>query len=162
MIQVDPAVVFLQAVAFAILFLLLRQFLFAPLLTMMQERQKKIDEGLDKGERAERQLARIDQERERVLGQAREEGREQVRQSVQEGQEARDRILRDAREEAQQIRDRAREAIEIERQEAMVELRNRVVELALMAANRAVLARLDEKKHRQIVDEFISQLEEKQ
>lgn len=162
MIQIDPAVLLLQAVAFGILFLLLRRYLFAPLLSMMEERRESIEEGLERGEQADRQLARIEQERERVLAQAREEGREKVRQSVQEGQEARDRIVREAREEAQHIRDRAREAVEIERQEAMLELRNRVVDLALLAANRAVIARLDEVKHREAIDEFISRLEQEQ
>jgi F-type H+-transporting ATPase subunit b len=162
LLDIDPAVLFLQVVAFVILFALLRRYLFRPLLGVMEQRRKEIAEALEKGERAESELARIDQERERVLAQAREEGRETVRQSVQEGQQARDRILQDAREEAGQIRQRAQQTVEIERREAMLELRRQVVDLALLAANRAVLARLDEQTHRQAVDEFISELEQRQ
>ncbi len=161
-LSLDPAVVFLQIVGFAILFLLLRRYLFGPVLKVMAEREEEIDEGLEAGERARKELARIDQERSRVLSEAREEGREQVRAAVQEGEEARDRILQHARDEAEQIRQRARETVDIEREEARLQLRHEVVDLALLAAKQAVLAQLDEDKHRRAVDEFISHLERQQ
>ena len=161
-LSIDPAVLVLQIIGFAILYLVLRRYLFRPLLGVMKQREKEISEALDAGERARAELARIDEERRGILGQAREEGREQVRQLVQEGEGARERILREAREEAHGIRERARETVALEREEAIIELRRQVVDLALLAASRAVLARLDEEKHREVIDEFISGLERKQ
>jgi len=162
LISVDPAVLLLQIVGFVILFLLLRRFLFRPLLEIMAQREEEISHALDAGEKARRELARIDEERAQALAQAREEGRERVRQAVREAEEARERILRETREEAQQIRQRAREVVTLEREEAMLELRRQVVELALLAASRAVLSRLDEEKHRAAIDEFIAGLEQRQ
>ena len=161
-LSIDPAVLLLQIVGFAILYLVLRRFLFRPLLGVMEQREKEIAEALDAGERARGELARIDEERTRMLGEAREQGRERVRELVLEGEEARERILREAREEAQGIRQRARATVELEQEEAMIELRRDVVELALLAARRAVLGRLDEEKHRQVIDEFISGLEQQE
>jgi F-type H+-transporting ATPase subunit b len=83
-----------------------------------------------------------------------------VRQAVQEAEEARDRIVQEARGEADDIRKRARESIELEREATLIELRQQVVDLALLAASRAVLGRLDEERHRQVVDDFISSLEQ--
>ncbi len=160
--NIDPAVLLLQVTGFVILYLLLRRYLFRPLLGVMEEREKEIAEGLETGERARAQLARIDQERREILDGARGQGREQVRQLVREGEEARERILREAREEAQEIRQRGRETVELEREEAMLELRREVVDLALLAASRAVLRRLDEQDHRQVVDDFISRLEQRE
>ena len=97
-----------------------------------------------------------------MLTEAREEARHQVRVAVEEGEQARDRILNRARDEAEQIRQRARETVDIEREEAMLQLRHEVVDLALLAATQAVLAPLEEEKHRQAVDEFISRLEQQQ
>ncbi len=148
--SIDPAVLLLQIVGFVILYLVLRRFLFRPLLGVMQQREKEIAEALDAGERA------------RVVGEAREQGREQVQELVLEGEEARERMLREAREEAQEVRRRAKETVELEREEAMIELRRDVVELALLAASRAVLGRLDEERHRQVIDEFISGLEQQE
>jgi F-type H+-transporting ATPase subunit b len=161
-LSIDPAVLVLQIVGFVILFLLLRRYLFRPLLGVMEQREKDIAEGLEAGERARAELARLDEERESVLGKAREQGRELVRGLVVEGEEARERIVREAREEAGGIRQRARETVEFEREEAMIALRQEVVDLALLAASRAVLADLDEEKHRQAIDEFIGRLEQQE
>jgi F-type H+-transporting ATPase subunit b len=162
LLSIDPAILALQIIAFGILYFLLRRYLFRPLLGLMGEREKEIADALDAGERARAEVARIDEERESMLGKAREQGREQVRQLVLEGEEARDRILGEAREEAEEIRQRARDTVGLEREEAMMELRREVVDLALLAASRAVLGRLDEERHRRVIDEFIAGLEQKQ
>lgn len=159
---IDPSVLVLQVIAFLILYWVLRRFLFAPVLAMMGRREAEIAEALDAGKRAEGELARIDEERARVLDEAREQGREQVRQAVREGEEARERILRETREEAHEVRQRARRAVDLEREEARLALRQQVAELALMAASKAVLRRLDEETHRQVVDDFIATLEQQQ
>jgi F-type H+-transporting ATPase subunit b len=159
LLSLDPAVMGLQIIAFIILFAVLRKYLFRPLLEIMARREKEIADGLEAGERAKRELATIGQERDRMLASAREEGRQQVRQAVREGEEARERILAEAREEAQQIRQRARDSVELEREEAMLQLRREVVELALLAARQAVLTSLDEPRHRQAIDDFVASLE---
>lgn len=159
---IDPSVLVLQVIAFLILYWVLRRFLFAPVLAIMARRETEIAGALDAGKKAQAELARIDEQRAEVLENAREQGREEVRQAVREGEEARQRILREAREEAQDVRQRARRAVELEREEARLALRQQVAELALMAASKAVLRRLDAETHRQVVDEFISSLEQRQ
>lgn len=159
LLSLDPIVLLLQIIAFIVLFLLLRKYLFRPVLSVMADREKEIAEGLEAGERARGELERIDQERERLLAEAREEGRQQVRASVQEGNEARDRIVGEAREEAQAIRERAKQSIDLEREEALLQLRREVVDLAVSAAQQAVLIPLDDEKHRQAIDEFVRRLE---
>jgi len=160
-LTIDPAVLVLQIIGFVILFLLLRRYLFRPLLDVMARREKEIAAALDAGERARAGLSRLDEERAGVLAEAREQGRQRVSEAVQEAEEARQRILTEAREEAHEIRQRARESLALERDEAMLALRREVVNLALLAASQAVLTRLDEEKHRLVVDEFISSLEQR-
>ena len=159
-LNIDLAVLFQQSVAFLILFLLLRRYLFRPLLRIMSQREREIAEGLESAAKAKEELARIDEERKRLLTAAREEGREQVRQAVHEGEEARERMLREAREETRALRQRAQETVELEREQAMVELRRSVVDLALLAASRSVLGRLDAEQHRKAVDDFVQSLEQ--
>ena len=160
-LTIDWSVLVLQAVAFAILFLMLRRYLFRPLLAMMAKREEEIARALDDGERARQELARIDEERAKALALAREEGRQLVRRYVQEAEEARQRVLGETRAEAQQVRQRAQEAIEMDREAAVLDLRREVVELALLAASQAVLGRLEEGAHRQVVDDFIHDLEQR-
>ncbi len=159
-LAIDWVVLSIQVVGFVILFLLLRRYLFGPLMSVITQRQQEIAEGLEAGERARTELARIDQERAQALAEAREQGREQVRQAVREGEHARERIVTEAREEAQALRQRAQQAIALERDEAELALRQQVVDLALMAADKAVLRRLDTQTQKQVIDDFISSLEQ--
>jgi len=159
-LAIDPSVLVLQIVGFAILYWVLSRYLFRPLLRVMEQREKEIGEALEAGKQAKEGLARIDQERAEVLARAREEGREQVRQSVREGEQARDAIVAEARQEGQEIRERARQAVALEREEAELALRQQVVELALLAADKAVLRKLDEETHRRVIDDFIASLEQ--
>jgi F-type H+-transporting ATPase subunit b len=159
LLAIDPAVLALQIAAFAILFLLLRRYLFSPLLRVIAIREREIAEALDAGERARQGLAQIEEERGKTLAQAREEGRELVRQSVREAEEQRARIVAEARQESQAARQRGQQAIELAQQAAELELRQQVVDLALLAASRSVLGRLDAEAHRQAVDDFIASLE---
>jgi len=159
-LAIDPIVLLIQIVGFGILFLLLRAHLFKPLMGVIAQRQQEIAEGLDAGERAKGEMARIDEEKAQILAEAREDGREQVRQAVQEGEQARQRILAEAREEMHALRERARQAIALEGEEAELALRQKVVDLALMAADKAVLRRLDASLQKQVIDDFISSLEE--
>jgi F0F1-type ATP synthase membrane subunit b/b' len=59
----------------------------------------------------------------------------------------------------QALRERARRGLALEREEAELGLRRQVVDLALLAADRAVLQRLDPEAHRRAVDDFITSLE---
>jgi F-type H+-transporting ATPase subunit b len=159
---IDPKVILLQIIAFILLYLMLRRFLFRPLLAVMAERSREIAEGLEAGERNKEALTRLEEERQQVLAGAREEGREHVRRAVKEADEVRDRMVAEARDEAQEIRTRGHEAVEREREQAALMLRQQVVELAILAASRAVLQRLDERGHRRAVEDFISRLEQAQ
>jgi F-type H+-transporting ATPase subunit b len=60
------------------------------------------------------------------------------------------------------VRQRARESTALEQEEALLALRHQVVDLALLAASRAVLSDLDEEKHRRVVDDFIARLEQQE
>lgn len=158
-LAIDTVVLGLQVVGFLILFLLLRRYLFRPVLGVIQERETEIASGLDAAAKARAELARLDEERARVLAEAREQGREQVRDAVKEGEEARERILTEARQELQELRERTRRALELEREQAEVELRRQVVDLALLAADKAVLRRLDGETQRKVIDDFLAELE---
>jgi len=158
----NSRVFLLNIIAFVLLFLVLRRYLFRPLATMMNLRAQEIAEGLEAAKQSKEALVKVGEERARVLAGARDEGRERVRQAVKEADETRARLLAEAREEANRIRERGREAVELEREQALQEVRRTVVDLALLAASRAVLQRMDERAHRQAVEEFITTLERTQ
>jgi F-type H+-transporting ATPase subunit b len=152
-------VILLQIVGFGVLYLLLRRFLFGPVGAMLEARRQEVEAGLKASEESRAEAGRLAQNREEILARARDEGRSLVQKAVKEAQEARERILSEAQTERQQILERGREMIDLERRQAVVNLREEVSELALRAASRAIREAMDEKAHRQAIETFISSLE---
>jgi len=151
-----------QIVNLAILFFLLNKLLFKRILKTMEERTHRIQEGLEKAERADAQMAQadavfqekmgeIERERESILASAREEA-EQLKA------EATARAREEARNEAQRILAQEREAFEAERQQAMTDMHNQIVGLVLAAARKVIEEDLDEKKQRKLIERFLSEM----
>jgi F-type H+-transporting ATPase subunit b len=60
---VQPILLLAQIVNFAILFFLLRKFLYGPLLKILEQRRNTIKESLKNAEKIEKQLALTEEER---------------------------------------------------------------------------------------------------
>lgn len=69
--SIDPSTLVWMIINFLVLMLLLNRFLFKPLLAFMDQRQEKIDQGLQAGERAKALLDEKEQELARNLADAR-------------------------------------------------------------------------------------------
>jgi F-type H+-transporting ATPase subunit b len=63
-----------------------------------------------------------------------------------------------AKKESDDLLQAARKTIQEEKRQAIAELRAQAVDLAIEAANRLVQMNMDEKKQKQLVEEYISQL----
>ncbi|MGE3271667.1 MAG: F0F1 ATP synthase subunit B [Chloroflexota bacterium] len=142
---------------FAVLIFLLTKFLYKPVVGMLDERARRIEESLAAAERAQADVARADREREELLTTTRRE----IQEMMTTAQQVADRIQSDARTsaqaEAQRIVETARQEAEAERAQAMAELRREVASLAVMAAERVISRSLDDQAHRQLVDEFLDE-----
>lgn len=148
-----------QAVTFLALFLLLRRFLFGPVRSMLAARADEVKGKLDAAEKARADADRHAAELDERLKHIREEARAEVERAQQEGRAAAARILEQAQQQAAEFVQRAKEQLAHERRAAAIELRQQVVDLAVLAASRALREVLDEQAQRRAVDRFLSELE---
>jgi F-type H+-transporting ATPase subunit b len=156
---IDFRVVLVQMFGFAILYLIVRRYLFPQIRAALDARQQEIAAGLKSAEDARAEAARLAQDRDQIIAQAREEGRAVVQKAVQEAQATRERMLAEAQVEREALVERGRTILEIERTQAVAALRNEVSDLALRAASRAIREAMDENAHRQAIDAFIASVE---
>ena len=158
---INVPVLIAQIINLVILFAALYFLLFKGFLKTMEERKQKIQQGLEKAERAEAETARaeavfqermeeVEREREAIIAQAKEEG-ERLRA------EAAGQARKEAREEAQRILAQEREAFEAERQRAVADMHNQIVGLVLAATRKVVEGGIDEHVQRQLIDHFLSE-----
>jgi len=148
---------FWHTVNFVVLIALLTKFLYTPVISLLDERTRRIEESLAAAEQARAQVAQADAERDELLASARRERQE----LLLEAQQIAERLKAEARTVAQQEADRivetARQEAEAERNQAMAELRREVASLAVHAAERIISKSLDDQAHRQLVEDFLDE-----
>jgi F-type H+-transporting ATPase subunit b len=137
--------------------LLLTMFLYRPVLNMLNERTRRIQDSLKEAEQVKEQLARANQDYDAKLAQARQEAAAILAQAQEraKGQEAE--IVAQARQEAERIRAEAREQAEQERDRLLRDLKGQMAELVTLTASR-VLGEELKSNHDRLIEESLASL----
>jgi F-type H+-transporting ATPase subunit b len=146
-----------QLINFTLLLVLLSVLAYKPLLRVMDERRKRIQEGLDAAEESKRRLSDTEKEVAGEMAKAREEGQALIGQAQQMSSRIQEEGRTQARAEAEQLLERARSEIQMERDSAIAELRREFGDLTITAAERVIRRSLDEETHRELIAEVLAE-----
>lgn len=143
-----------------VLFFVLKKFLWKPVMNMITDRQKEIDDlyadaGKDRQE-AQQLRSRYEEE----IANAQQTGDRIVKDAVARGQRREEEILRQANAEADAIRRKAQEDIERDKKKAVDDAKGEIAGLALDIAGKVVGQSMNDHAHAALVDQFIDQLGE--
>jgi F-type H+-transporting ATPase subunit b len=144
-------------VNFGILFFVLWKFLFPPVLKMLDERQARIRESMERAEALREESTRGAEAVKAQLDEARREGQNIINNANQIAERIRAERTQQAQAEYETILRRAQEDAAREREQAFAELRQQVADLAVMAAERIIQRQLDPATQRQLVNEFLAE-----
>lgn len=144
-----------QLVNFLILLIVLRLFLYKPILRILDQRKQRIEEGLMRSEQAATQAAASEDEARRAMEAARNEAREVIQRAQETAGRLRTELEQQARNQAEQIVERARADIQFEREQAIQQLRTEFAGLTMLAAERVIGQSLDRQAHQRLIDEVI-------
>lgn len=156
---IDLQLLVTHIIGFLIVLWLLRRFAWSPILQFLKARADLIasdvtaaaqqrEQAAQLQKQYQTQIDNIDAEVRRSAARARAEGREIRARMEAEVAETRRMRLERTEEELQRIEDSARET-----------LRKQTVELALLAAEKAVRERMDAEKQRELIAQFIAEIE---
>ena len=143
-------------ITFVVVLIILKRFVWSPLLEALDERQRRIRDALEGAEQARDEAQAALADHQKALAGAESEAREIVAQAREAGERVRTDIIDDARRDAEQTVEQALRSIESEKQAALSELRREVADLAVRAAGEIVNANLDDERNRQLVDDLIA------
>ena len=146
-----------QIVNFSLLLVLLRFTLYKPILKMLDDRKRKIGEGLDAADVARAEAEKAQANIQGQIESARRDGQEIVGNAQQIATriqaEAREQSMRDA--EAQRVR--ALADIQLERDRAIAQLRGEFADITVSAAEKVINQSLDRGAHQRIIDEALAE-----
>jgi len=147
-----------QFIAFAILIWFSYKFVWPPLVDAIEERQKKIADGLAAAERARKELADADARAAEEIRKARVEASAIADRAQKQAVEIIEKAKQDALAEAARQRAAAEAEIENLSFKARELLRQQVAELAVKGAEKILAREIDAARHRDLLDALTKEL----
>jgi F-type H+-transporting ATPase subunit b len=146
----------LQVLNFLIVLILLYKWAYTPILNMLAKRRAVIAQGLEDARIAAEARANAEAEARQIIAKAQSEAAERVREATQRAEAVALEVKNDAEGDAVKIREEALADSAVERERLLGDLRGQVAALAMAAAQKLVGEALDEKRQRNLINEFFS------
>ena len=147
-----------NVIAFLILLFILRKFAWGPILGMLDARKDKIRADYEAAQSKVDEAETLRTDFEDKLASIQSTERERVQEAVKRGEDLAKTLEGEARAKASGILEKANADLDRDVSEARIALRKEVVDMAIQAAEMLVKEKLDDDKHRQLVEGFIQDL----
>jgi F-type H+-transporting ATPase subunit b len=150
-----------QILNFAILFLVLKKWVYTPILGLLEKRRETIAQGLEQARIAAEARANAEKEAEKIILEAQTKANEIIREATERAEAAAREIRTSTEAEAAKFRENAKADVEKEKERLLLDVRPQVVTLAISAAQKLIGEALDEKRQRELLEQFFSGIKEK-
>lgn len=149
----------LQVLGFAVVAFVLVKLVFPQLGKILGGRTKGIEETFQKIDQDTQDAAKRIAEIKAKLAQMTEESQRRLQAALDDAQKTRTQLLADANAQVQAAADKTWREIQIERDKAVLELRNEATDLTLRAAEHLVQSTMNDPIHEKLVDKYLNQLD---
>ncbi len=153
--SIVPWTIIFQYCNLLILCLLVKKFLFKPVMNVLNQRQAEIDGIYDAANKDRALAAELKQDYDRHMSGAREEADQLMRSALESANRRGDAILGDAQAQAANMIRRAESEIEQERVKAFSEVKKQLSGMAVDIAEQMVSREINAEDQDRLVDEFI-------
>ncbi|MEJ2447937.1 MAG: F0F1 ATP synthase subunit B [Anaerolineales bacterium] len=133
-----------QVLNFAIVFVVLRAWVYRPILNLLENRKEKIVQSLEDARKAEEDRENAESEAAKILDEARSKANEIVREASARADEVADNIKAEANQKAKEIHQEALKDAEEERKRTLTDVRGQVAALAIAAAQKLIGEAMDQ------------------
>lgn len=147
-----------QMIAFAVFVWFTMKFIWPPIVKALEERKVKIAEGLAAAERGHHEQELGQKRAKEIMRQAKAEAVDVVSLAQKRAAEIIDEARQDARAEGERLVVAARAEIDQERNKVREELRERLAELVVAAAEKILEKEIKAEDHRALLDSFAKQI----
>ncbi len=148
-----------HSVGFLITLWILKKFAWGPILSLLEERRTKIADEFKNIDNEKEKAESLSADYESKLKEIDEERRAKLVEAVNEGKQIAEKIKISAYEEAKQLAEKNKQELNREYEKAKVQLRDDMVSVTVIAAGKIINEKLDDNKHRQLINNVIDNLE---
>lgn len=145
-----------QIVNFLILLVILRAWVYEPVVRMMENRRKTIAQGLEDARIAAEARASAEEQAKTILAEAQANAAQKIREAMDRAEVAAREIRAQAEADATKAREAALAEAAQERDRILADVRGQISILAMAAAQKIIGEALDEKRQHALINEFFS------
>lgn len=146
---------FAQMINFLVVMIVLWRFVYKPVVRMLDERQKKIEDGVKMAESAQAKMDSVLSEQTRILDKAHQEASLLLDEARQSGEERRTILLSKAKDEVKSLVSAGKEQLRQEHEAMMQEARVQMAQIAVEAARKILEDQVDEKQANKIATKVV-------
>ena len=152
---VQPILLLAQVVNFLVLLFILQKLLYKPILQVLEERKRKIEESLSNAEKIQKELEATEAKRSQVIENAIEEGKKIIAEATQQGAVLMQESQAKAKEEMEEMMNQGMQMIAGEKEKMKSEVKSEVATMIQMSLEKVLGRSLDSKSHQKIVEDAV-------
>lgn len=149
-----------QLISTAVLFLVIKHFLFKPVSDMVNARKTKIENDISEAEIQVKEASILKNQYEQKVKEANDEARTIITLAKQREDKIKQEVLEETKLEVDDMFTKTKENIKREKEKAMSSLKYEIVEIAMLIAAEAIDKNLDEDTHQEMINKFIDEVGE--
>ena len=157
MLSIDAGIIF-NIINILILFLFFRIFLFKPVTSIIEKRQKAIAEKIQEADNKKNEAYQLKSNYEKEIKNASEAASTIIKEARERAEVEHSRILKEAKEEAARLIAEANVVIELDRKKAMESAQAEIANIALLAAAKIIGKNVDETTNKQFLGDFLNEV----
>ena len=152
-----PGVFIWTLITFGIVLFILKWQAWGPLMSALEEREKRISEALSSADKAKEEAEKVSDDYDKMIQKAQSEAQDIVAKSKEAGEKLKNDIEATAKEKADQLMDKTKKEIDSARAQAVDEIKSISVDLAIQAASKVISKNLDDSQNRDIAKKTINE-----
>lgn len=150
--------VLLAWIALAVIYFILKRFLYKPINNALEARKNKIRDDIQSAAQVREEAFQLKKDYEGRIKNSKEEGQEIIDGARLRGEELTQYILADAKVEADVILARAKKEIERQKELAFVEMKTQSGEMAVLIASKIMEEKITYESQKELIDNFIDEV----
>ena len=158
LVQLDPGLFIWTILTFLLLYFVLAKFAWKPLLKALESRENDIQSSIEDAEKAKSELENLNHEAEKIITKARLDAQEIRSEAKISAEKIKAEIRSQAENDAKKIKDEANIQIQVEKDKAISEIRQEVVTLTMLVAEKVIGKNLSVEDNQQLIEKSILNL----
>jgi F-type H+-transporting ATPase subunit b len=158
----DTGTIFWTVLTFLMLLLILKKFAWGPILKGLEDRENRIKSAIYQAEQDKNEAEKYMAEQKRLIDEAKKDSIKILNDSKNSAEQARKEIVEQAQKQAEHLIVRAKEEIGLSKDAAITEVKDYIVDIAVLAAQKVVGDPLSEQQRENLFQKYVNELRQKQ